>query len=338
MMVLGKWTLILSVAALLIGGCNSSDDQAPEPLQGDPSALVEQDSFTQPGHDETDVTINSLYGTYLNAGPESPIVIIVPGSGPTDRDGNNGFMVSNSLKYLAEGLADKNISSIRVDKRGLFGSQAAGDANAVTVDIYAADYRAWVEKATDLSKQECVFLLGHSEGGLMVSAAAIGQDNVCGVILIAAPGRPMQDVLREQLKSNPANTPMLEDAEAVISALELGQYIDVSAYHPALKGLFNPALQGYLISLFSFDLADVLSRVNQPALIIQGEHDIQVKLEDAQRLADKSGEQLVVVPKLNHVLKTAPTNRLANIQLYNSPNTPIDQTVIDVTASFIEKN
>ena len=79
---------------------------------------------------ETEVSADKLFGAYLNAGQDTPIIVIVPGSGPTDRDSNNGNMKSNALKFLAQGLADNGISSIRVDKRGMFASHAAGDANA----------------------------------------------------------------------------------------------------------------------------------------------------------------------------------------------------------------
>lgn len=287
---------------------------------------------------EKNVSAGNLSGTYLNAGTNTPIVVIVPGSGPTDRDGNNRGMESNALKFLARGLAGQNISSIRVDKRGMFASKDAGDGNEVTVDIYAVDYRKWAEKATELSGQDCAFLLGHSEGGLMVSAAAAKQDNICGVITLAAPGRRLSDVLREQLTSNPANTPILDDAMTALKALENQEKIDVSGFHPALVGLFNPAIQGYLISLFSVDPAEVLASLDVPSLVVQGEHDIQVSADDARRLAEKSGAELVLLPGVNHVLKPAPEERMANILTYNSPTVPIDPLVTDTVAKFINKS
>lgn len=312
-------------AAFIFSACSQSASQ--ETIS--PDAEVKTDYL------ETEVSADKLFGSHIDAGDNTPIVVIVPGSGPTDRDSNNGQMTNNALKFLAQGLADNNISSIRVDKRGMFASHAAGDANAVTVDIYADDYRRWARKAIELSDQECAYLLGHSEGGLMVTAAALGQDNICGVITVAAAGRRMSDVLREQLKANPANAFLMKDAEAAITSLENGQRVDLEEINALLKPLFYPAVQDFLISVFAVDPAEMLSQVTAPALVIQGEHDIQVSTEDAQRLSEKSGAKLVLIPKMNHVLKPAPKNRIANTMGYNSPDKPIDPAVTEAIVQFI---
>ncbi len=284
---------------------------------------------------ETDIQNGELGGTYVNVGVRTPVIIMVPGSGPTDKDGNNQGMVSNALKSLAHGLADHGISSVRVDKRGMFSSANAGNPNQVSVEIYADDYRKWVQTVMETSGQNCVYLLGHSEGGLMVSAAAIDQANICGVITIASPGYRLSDVLRKQLKDNPANAPILADAMAAIDSLEAGKPVDVENMHPALSQLFGPAVQDYLISLFSVDPADLLAKVQKPKLVIQGSHDIQVTVEDAERLAATSGAGLVVLEGISHVLKPAPEDRMANIKTYNSPDTPVDPDVINAIVQFI---
>jgi len=218
-------------AALILGACSPSTSEAP----------VAPAAETKATYTESEVSADKLFGSYIDAGDNTPIIVIVPGSGPTDRDSNNGGITNNALKFLAQGLADNNISSIRVDKRGMFASSGAGDANAVTVDIYAEDYRRWAQEAITLSGQDCAYLLGHSEGGLMVTAAALGQDNICGVITVAAPGRRLSDVLREQLKANPANAFLMKDAEAAITSLENGQRVDVEEMNALLKPLFYPS-------------------------------------------------------------------------------------------------
>src|SRR5262245_15965848 len=116
----------------------------------------------------------SLAGTLLAPGtPSAPVVLIIPGSGPTDRDGNGpaGLMAS-TYRLLAEGLVTRGIASVRIDKRGLFGSRAAvTDPNSVTIDDYAADVRAWVSAIRDRTGAPCVWVLGHSEGGLVALVA-----------------------------------------------------------------------------------------------------------------------------------------------------------------------
>ena len=91
-----------------------------------------------------------LEGTLLDAGKSAPVVLIIPGSGPTDRDGNNPLGVTAApYRLLAEALAAKGVSSARIDKRGMFGSKAAvADANKVTITDYAADTHNWVDATT----------------------------------------------------------------------------------------------------------------------------------------------------------------------------------------------
>lgn len=312
-------------ASLLLAGCDNPKTEREPAGQ----------ASTQMAFDEREVSTGQLFGTYLNAEKNAPIVVIVPGSGPTDKDGNNGGLTSNTLKFVAQGLAEQGISSIRVDKRGLFSSANAGDANAVSVEIYAEDYRAWASTAIELSGQNCAYLFGHSEGGLMVSAAAVGQDNICGIITLAAPGRRLSDVLREQLKRNPANKPILKQAEMALQSLEKGERVDVSELHPALNQLFYPAVQDFLISTFAVDPAELLASVNLPTLVLQGEHDLQVSVKDAERLASISGAKLVLVPGVNHVLKPAPMSPRANFKAYNSPNVPADPMVTQEIGDFI---
>jgi alpha-beta hydrolase superfamily lysophospholipase len=213
-----------------------------------------------------------LAGSFIDAGKSAPVVIIVPGSGPTDRDGNNPLGVTAaSYRLLAEALGQKGVSTVRIDKRGMFGSKGAvPDANAVTIADYAADVRSWVGAVRQRSGARCVWLLGHSEGGLVALASAQEQEHICGLVLVSAPGRKMGDVLREQLRANPANAPLLTDAVSAIDRLERGERVDVSAMHPGLQALFAPRLQPFLMDLMSKDPKVLAARVSKPLLIVSG--------------------------------------------------------------------
>ena len=282
------------------------------------------------------ISADELKGQFITAGENTPVVIIVPGSGPTDLDGNNPMGVSaNSYKMLAEGLAAKGISTVRIDKRGMFSSKAAGDANAVTLDIYAQDYRDWAKAVKAQTGQDCVYLLGHSEGGLMVSSAAADNADVCGLILLAAPGRSMGDILREQLKANPANVIILKEANAAIDTLETGKKVDTSELNPLLKPLFNDSVQGFLMSVMKVDPAALAKSADKKTLIIQGTHDIQVKPEDAKLLADATGGALVLIDGMNHILKDAPANRVGNMMTYSKPDLPLSPEVVESISEFV---
>lgn len=323
-------------ASLMLSGCG--DTQATDPAVPDSEAAPQLTSemSAEVGADNNWV-MNGLAGTFRNGGTDAPVVLIVPGSGPTDRDGNNSMGVQAApYRLLAEGLGDAGVSTLRVDKRGMFGSAAAGDANAVTVDIYAQDYLDWAERLRAETGRDCVYLLGHSEGGQMVSAAA-AQDNdgICGLILVAAPGRPLFDVLREQLRANPANAPVLDDALSAIDQLEAGERVDVSTMHPALQGLFAPPVQDYMISAYGVDPAALVRTADLTTLVLQGDNDIQIQVADAERLAADHG-QLVVLNGVNHVLKDAPTDQAGNLATYANPDLPLADGVVEAITAFIK--
>ena len=268
----------------------------------------------------------------------TPVVLIIPGSGPTDRDGNNPMGIkASTYKLLAEGLAERGVASVRIDKRGMFASAAAiPDPNKVTIPDYVADVRSWTAAIRARTGARCVWLLGHSEGGLVALAAARGPD-VCGLILVSAAGRPIGTLIREQLRANPANAPLLDQAMAAIDSLEAGRRVDSNAIHPALAGMFAPQIQDFLISLFSHDPARLIADYWKPVLIVQGGRDIQVTEADARRLAEANKRvKLVLVPDVNHVLKTvASADRGANIATYADPALPLAPGIVEPIADFI---
>jgi|GEM_PF-1021825 len=273
------------------------------------------------------------------ASPNAPVVLIVPGSGPVDRDGNNPVgLQASTYRLLAEGLETRGIASVRIDKRGLYGSHAAvSDANAVTINDYAADVHTWASAIRDRTGAACVWVLGHSEGGLVALVAAQDPVDICGLILVSAAGRPLGDVLREQLKSNPANAPVLDQALTAIAQLEARKRVDTSTMHPALLPLFRPEVQGFVINELSFDPAQLVAPFRKPVLIVQGNRDIQVAVADAERLQQAlPAAKLAILPDTNHVLKTVSSDdRTANIATYADPRLPLAPGAVDAIANFI---
>lgn len=291
-----------------------------------------------PGPDGT------LAGTLIEAkDPAAPMVLIVPGSGPTDRDGNNPAGVrAATYRLLAHELAGLGMASVRVDKRGMFGSAGAvADPNDVTIAAYAQDVRSWVDTLRTETGRDCLWLLGHSEGGLVAMAAAVeSAEGVCGLLLAATPGRPLGAILREQLHANPANAPLLPDAERIIAELEVGHRVPAEAVPAPLLPLFAPQVQGFVIDLMATDPARLAGKVRLPILLIYGGSDLQVPSSDGELLAFAAPHaELVVLPGVTHVLKAVVgDDRTDNIATYADPALPLAEGIAARIARFLSAN
>ena len=279
-----------------------------------------------------------LAGTLLKpVGAARAAIIIVPGSGPTDRDGNNPAGIrSGSYRKLAEALAERGITTVRIDKRGMFGSAAAGDPNVATFADYDADLRSWVEVTRKASGQKCVWVAGHSEGGLVAMRAAAAP-NVCGVVLLASPGEKLGDTIRKQLRANPANAPILPSAEKALDELEAGRKVPVEGMHPAIaRGLFNPAVQGFIIELLRQDPATLAAAIKRPMLVVQGGHDMQVGFANGEALRRANPKAaFALFPAMSHILTDGPAERSANLATYAEVDRPLTPGLAGRLAAFV---
>jgi len=282
-----------------------------------------------------------LAGTFLEASKDAPVVLVVPGSGPTDRDGNNPLGVTAApYRLLAEALADRGVSSVRIDKRGLGGSKGAvADGNKVTITDYATDTHNWVAAIQKQTGNSCVWVLGHSEGALIALAAAQQPNGICGVILVSGAGRKLSDVIRDQLSSNAAFAPELDSAFTALQALEHGEHVDATKFDPTLQKLFAPRVQDFLIDMFRHDPAKLAGAITVPLLIVQGERDIQVSTSDAKMLSSAQPKaKLVLLPDMNHVLKdVAGDDRSANLATYTDASLPVDSGLVDAIVKFVKR-
>ncbi len=270
----------------------------------------------------------------------TPAVLIVPGSGPTDRDGNSPLgITAQSYKLLAETLAQRGIASVRIDKRGMFASaDAVADPNAVTVDDYVADLEAWTDTISQRSGGQCVWLLGHSEGGLIsMAAAARDRARYCGLLLVASPGVNTGEVIRGQLAANPANAAIMPQVDAIIAKLKAGESVPLDEMHPGLIPLFGPQVQGFVASMLRQEPAELIAAHDLPLLILNGRADLQTPAADAQMLATaRPDAKLVLLDGVNHVLKQVPNgSRAENIASYSDPDLPLAPGVAEAIAEFV---
>ena len=288
----------------------------------------------------TPVTLSTgpapVHGTLL--APEDPraVAVILPGSGPTDRDGDSPLgIAAGTYRLLAEGLAAQGVATVRIDKRGI--GQSASPAFSepeLRFSHYVDDARGWAAEAAARTGQPCAWLIGHSEGALVALAAtADDPPGICGLVLLSGAGRPARVVLEEQLGPQ-LPEPLRSQAFHALAELEAGR--TVADTPPMLAALLRPSVQPYLISWLQLDPSALIAAWDGPVMIGQGTTDIQTTEVDARALAAaRPDAKLVLWDGVNHVLKVAPAERTANLATYSDPSLPLAPGVVDDVAGFI---
>jgi uncharacterized protein len=292
-----------------------------------------------------------------------PVVLILAGSGPTDRDGNSPAGVKTDVyRKLSAALGAADIATLRPDKRGVgMSTMADKREDALSFGDYVNDAAAWVKwlgmrqsgtGQSDAGQSDAgqsgagqsstgqlgkIGIIGHSEGALVGLSAAL-KTPVSAYVSLASAGENIADTLTRQLHSNPNNPPALvAEADKIIGSLRTGQR--VAQPSPALQSLFRPSVQPYLISWMRLSPAALIATLKVPTLIVQGDRDLQVGVQDAQLLAEAQPQaKLSVVAGMNHVLVDAPTDPAGNLATYTQPALPLSPKLLPPLLDFLSQN
>ena len=241
------------------------------------------------------------------AGP-FPAVVLVHGSGPHDRDETIG--PNKPFKDLASGLASQGIAVLRYEKRTRQHAAKLGAAPRLTVQEETVDdalAAVALLKATAGIDPQRIFVLGHSLGGMLIPRIGQRDPGIAGLIVLAGATRPLEDLILEQIS-------YISSLDGKISPEEKKQLDDIGAQAANIKSLkASTASAGALLgypATYWFDLqgyqpATVAKTLKQPLLILQGERDYQVTMEDFDQwkaaLADRKDVTLKSYPTLNHL-------------------------------------
>lgn len=264
-----------------------------------------------------------------------PVVLIIAGSGPTDRNGNSPAMPgsNNSLKMLADGLAARGIASLRYDKRGIAASRAAmtGEQD-LRFTNFIQDADAWVKQLRADKRFSTVTIAGHSEGSLIGMVAA-REANADAYISLEGAGRRASDILVEQLK------PQLPPEMFAQTQKVLDQLVSGTIPNPPptiLPMLFRPSVLPYLVSWFKYDPATEIAKLKIPVLIVQGSTDIQTTMTDAKALAAANpSARFLAIEGMNHILKTVSGTPQEQMPKYSDPTLPVVPQLLDEMAAFV---
>ena len=260
-----------------------------------------------------------------------PLVLIIAGSGPTDRDCNNPMMKCDAYKKLAYNLAGNKIASLRYDKRGIAASQAAGgNEKDLRFDDYVDDAKGWLQLIKQEKRFSKVIVLGHSEGSLIGMIAS--SSDADKFISIAGAGQSADKIIKEQLSSQPKEVQEL--SYPIIDSLVKGKKVD--NVNSMLASLFRTSVQPYMISWFKYDPQIEIQKLNIPVLILQGTNDIQVTIDDAKRLSKANPKsQMILIDKMNHIFRIVEGDKQANIATYNDSSLPLSVDFVKDITTFV---
>ncbi len=277
----------------------------------------------------------------------APALLLLPGSGAVDRNGDAPPLITNGMyRQLAYALGCRGYAVLRIDKLGIGAS--SGNGNAVTLETYAqntADWMALLRAQPDLDPRR-VGLMGHSEGGLVaLFATARGYVTPAAVVLLESPGRPLGQILLDQLVQQ-ARTGGASDARvatveaqtrAALAAIEASQgtTLDLTgalADNP-IAGMFAHAA-GLLRSELTQDPVALAAAVEAPVLVVQGGKDVQVKVPNGEALAAAAPHATYLIfPDLEHDLYTTDGPAMANA--LPGRGTMVAPSLVDALASYL---
>lgn len=290
-------------------------------------------------YEETEIAVSTnsvtINGTLLtpNSKEKIPLVILIPGSGPTNRDGNNVSMKNNSLKFLAEQIAQENIAVYRYDKSVLsFTKEDKEKVDSLTFETFINEAKAVISYFKNTNSYSKIIVAGHSQGSLVGMIAA--QNTADAFISLEGAGRTIDEILVEQIN---LQAPFLkEETQRVLTELKNGKTVE--EFNPMLISLFNKSVQPFLISWIKYDPQEEIKKLKIPVLIINGSKDIQVNISDAKLLKEANeNSQLVIIEGMNHIFKEIKGELNENMLSYTNPDLPVMKALSEIISTFVKK-
>ena len=298
--------------------------------------IISQEKTDLAAVNKKEITINPLLkGTLyspLKENKKTNLVILIAGSGPTDRDGNQKGMTNNSLKYLSEELSKNNQAVFSYDKR-IIAQMAAGTVNEATLsfDDFINDAKEVIRFFKNQKKYNKIIVAGHSEGSLIGMLAAT--ENTDAFISLAGAGRTIDAVLVEQIEKQ---APFLkEEVQKDLDILKSGQTFELK--NKMLTSLFRESVQPYMISWIKYNPQNEIKKLQIPVLLINGTKDLQVNVSEAELLKKAKPEaKLEIIENMNHIFKEIKGDDSENMKSYSDPNLRVTKKLVIAINLFIK--
>jgi len=259
------------------------------------------------------------------------LAIIIAGSGPTNRNGNQNFLKNNSLKKLAEGLTNNGIATFRYDKRIVKQIRENNVDKNMMFDDFVSDASAVLDYFKEKGTYNKIYIIGHSQGSLV--GMLIAKDKADGFISLAGAGNNIGDVIIEQVAKT---APMFnKETERVIASLKEGK--TTTDYPIALASIFNIDLQPFMINWISHNPSEIIKELKMPVLIINGTKDLQVSVDEAKVLKEANEKaEILLIENMNHVLFEIEGGDLENSKSYNESFRAISPKLLTSITAFMK--
>ncbi len=282
-----------------------------------------------------EIEVNTLIkGTLFsieNTVSKPNLVIIIAGSGPTNRNGNQIGMQNNSLKFLAQAIAKDGNAAFSFDKRIITQMKnGTTDEKSLRFDDFINDVKDIITYFKSQKKYNKIIIAGHSEGSLIGMIAA--KDNADAYISLAGAARTIDLIITEQIEKQ---APFLKSkTEEYFKILKEGKTFALD--NQMLASIFRESVQPYMISWIKYNPQEEIKKLNIPILIINGTKDIQVSENEAKLLHEANPKsELKIIEKMNHVFKEINADE-ENLKSYSNPNLPIMIELSETINSFVK--
>ena len=288
--------------------------------------------------DSDGCTLKGTLTTQDDPSKSTALVILIAGSGPTDRNGNNQQMTNNSLKMLSDMLVENGYACLRYDKRAIGKSEVTDFSHQnISFHKFIDDAVGWADKYAGDVRFHSIVLAGHSQGSLVAMCAANKTENVNAVISLAGAGQGIHEVLKWQLGQT-LSAEMRGIVDAKLDTLAMGDTLKTVPDY--LMQLFHPNIQPFLISWMKYDPQEEAKNLKVPLLIINGTTDAQIQVSEAEKLhAAKPDADYSIIKNMNHILKfTKLKNGLEQLEIYSDPDLPLHKKLAKPILSFLEEN
>jgi len=309
-------------------------------------SLFSSSIFAQNKAKEKEIVLNTekckIYGTLKTPKTKEkvPLVLIIAGSGATDRNCNSPSvgLNCNSYKILSDSLNKYGIATLCYDKRGIAKSVSKQTEDEVLFEHFAEDAKGWIELLSQDNRFSEIIVIGHSEGSLIGMIACENNPKASKFISLAGGGRFCDEILKEQL------SPKLIGQQGIRN--KIWHYIDELKQGKLLENvpkdlyvLFRPSLQPYWISVFKYNPQEEIAKLTIPVLILQGDLDVQISELDAELLHEAyPTAKKVIIENMDHTLKNSESTDMEEQfkNNYTNPKSEISTELVKEIVGFVK--